>query len=363
MGMINRIELYKNFYENLSFNHNNIILKFTDEKEEYCSFYNSCSIFDASHFSIFKVSGKDAIDFLHRISTNDLINLKDYEFTTTLLLNEKGRLIDRIQILKFPDHLILFGSPGNYEKVERWVTKYAVLEDIKLNEEKDRFLYLILFGKKLDPFFTLLFGDQQKFESLEDSKIYKYFNEKFSCWIFKDRFLNQNSSIHILIELNEGLELINYIQNHLSFFDVKFIGVNAFEKIRIEQGLSLYPNEINDDFNPYEVNLIKYVSFTKGCYIGQEVIARLDTYDKVKRILKGFILQEDVQVTDKNIYTKDGNAVGLITSYCNSYKLNKLVGLCLVTKKLSDVELNSTYIVTDEAKIPIKIKDFPMVQL
>lgn len=363
MEIKSRVDLYKELYQNLIYNHNNTILRFADIEEEYNSFYNSASVYDASHYSIFRVTGKDSIDFLQRISTNDLINLQDFNFTTTLLLNEKGRLIDRLEILKFPDHLILIGSPDNHEKVERWIEKYAILEDIKVERLIEQFYYLILTGKKLSSFFTLLFGDQQKFENLEPKKIYRYFNEKFSCWIFLNSFVGESHGVGILFEKSDASEVINYIHNYLYMFNVKFVGNDAFNQIRIEQGLPIYPNEINDELNPYEVNLIKYVSFTKGCYIGQEVVARLETYDKVKRTLKGFIITDAIEIADKSIYDSNGIVVGTITSHGYSNKLKQIVGLCIVSKKLSQNELDQVYIIDNAEKVKIKIKDLPLINL
>ncbi len=61
---------------------------------------------------------------------------------------------------------------------------------------------------------------------------------------------------------------------------------------KIENGIPSDPNELNDLYNPHEAKLIDLVDFKKGCYIGQEVIARLDTYDKVQKHLVGLCFPE-----------------------------------------------------------------------
>ena len=61
----------------------------------------------------------------------------------------------------------------------------------------------------------------------------------------------------------------------------------------------LLPVKLNSDFNPHEARLLNAVDFKKGCYIGQEVIARLDTYDKVQRYLFGVIFLKPVDQNDK----------------------------------------------------------------
>ena len=95
--------------------------------------------------------------------------------------------------------------------------------------------------------------------------------------------------------------------------------------------MHLFPNEINDLTNPYEVELISNVSFTKGCYIGQEVIARLDTYDKIQRQLIILSSNEFSDNLQPDIYDAEQNVVGQFTSLSSFSK--SIFGLALVKKK------------------------------
>lgn len=359
--MKSRIDVYKELFSNLNLNHNKKILRFSDLKSEYKSFYEYASVYDASHSSIFFVTGKDAIDFLHRISTNDLLSLMDYSSKVTLFLNEKGRIIDKLKILKFPDHLILIGSPDNEEKIYRWIERYAVMDDVKVKPARDSYIYLKILGKKTEVFFTLLFGDQLK--NVEDGKIYKYISNEFQCWVYRDEIFTETSGYEIFCDEIYSEKLIKYIYENLDTFNCKFIGSDTYEIIRIEQGEPSFPNELNDAFNPYEVNLIKYVSFTKGCYIGQEVIARLDTYEKVKFSFTAFKLSKDYDFEDKLIYKKDLSAVGQLTSKTNSPALSSFVALGIYSKKLTEDELNQLFVKSGDELIKIEKINLPVVNL
>ena len=82
----------------------------------------------------------------------------------------------------------------------------------------------------------------------------------------------------------------------------------AYEIFRIKNGIPKFPNELNDEFNPHEVNLSCDVSPDKGCYIGQEVIARLQTYDKVQKKMKGLLIPSDMlPERDTEIINKEGD--------------------------------------------------------
>ena len=108
-------------------------------------------------------------------------------------------------------------------------------------------------------------------------------------------------------------------------------GEESYGIYRIEQGLPLAPNELNDVYNPQEAGLIDYVDFDKGCFIGQEVIARLQNYDKVQKRLTGLKFNEPIETNNGQITVEDnGKEVGTVTSYTFSYKLNSPIGLAYI---------------------------------
>jgi folate-binding protein YgfZ len=86
-----------------------------------------------------------------------------------------------------------------------------------------------------------------------------------------------------------------------------------FESYRIMCGIPAHPSELSLDFNPMEARLINLISFTKGCYIGQEVIARLDTYKKVQKQLVRFRLGALPNKLPVPCYSEQ-QEVGIITS-------------------------------------------------
>lgn len=361
MKQLERVEIYKEIFSNLSINHNQRILSFNDLRNEYQTFYKSAVVFDSSHSPIFTIKGKDVLDFFNRISTNDFSEMDEFSSITSLLLNEKGRIIDKIKLLNLKDEYLLIGSPDNFEKIFRWIQRYILSDDVSMQPAQDYYLYFKIMGNKSESFFTLLFGDQLK--DLEERKIYKYFGNTFSCFVVKDCVLENLIGYEIICESKFAESIIKYFYSNLNVFNCSFLGTNAFEIIRIEQGEPVFPNEINDSYNPYEVNLIKHVSFTKGCYIGQEVIARLDTYDKVRRNFSGFEVLDNLQVlSDTNIYNIEGSIVGELTSYVYSPKLERTIALGVISKKFCE-ENNDLLLNLNENKIKISLVKLPFIKI
>ena len=92
------------------------------------------------------------------------------------------------------------------------------------------------------------------------------------------------------------------------------IGAEAHETARIWTGVPDHGRELGDEYNPLEAGLVGSIDFTKGCYIGQEVIARLDSYHKVQKYLVRLVFGEDAVVSTGTILLEDGKPIGKVTS-------------------------------------------------
>lgn len=162
-----------------------------------------------------------------------------------------------------------------------------------------------------------------------------------------------------MVNSEDTISFVKYLYENRSAFDLKFIGDKSFNYFRIINGIPIAPNEINAKYNPHEINLIHEVSFKKGCYIGQEVIARLDTYDKVQKELKGVVFKTDQEIElPLTIFSNDGNEVGEVTSIEHGFD-NKIIGLALVRKKYMDTS-NDLFIKINDEKVGIIISEFPV---
>ena len=116
---------------------------------------------------------------------------------------------------------------------------------------------------------------------------------------------------------------------------------------RIEQGVPSHGSELTDAYNPLEAGLLKHISFNKGCYIGQEVVTRLDTYDKVQKHLVGISWNDhDVPAANATL-SHDGKKVGTLTSAVVSPRLDHGIGLAYVRKGRSQAVIELTLTLPD----------------
>ena len=308
-----------------------IIKYFSSPESEINSLNNGVGLVDLSANGILELRGKDVLDFLNRITTNSLKDLPKEGIGKTIFTTEKGRIIDTAAILNFDDYQILVCSGANKMKIKNWIEKYIIADDVKVLDTPGKYILFQLIGPQADSFITLICGNYVN--TIQANK-FKVVNGEGMIF-FTAKFIDEkgNPMYWVLADIQNGQNLVSYLNSNKGLFDFNLIGEEAWNSYRIEQGIPVAPNELNDQYNPHEVNLLDLVSFTKGCYIGQEVIARLDAYDKVQKQLTGIVFSEPVEINGQLLLYNDAYLeVGSVTSFAYSYKFKKYIGLGVVRK-------------------------------
>lgn len=246
---------------------------------------------------ILKAHGKDLIDFLNRMSANDLRKFPPGEFRKTVLTTDKGRIIDLINVLNFKNRSLIITSNNFEEKVKSHLDKYIIMDDVSLvKDDSENFQFTIFTNNSSEAakkYFDL---------GIEKNNIYEIGGDEF---LFSDNF--RIETLKIICKGNR----IEYYRN--LFSKLSELSGDEYEYLRITSGMPEGENEFNDNINPVECGLGQYISYTKGCYIGQEVIARLDSQGKIpKQMVK--INSDSLLENEGKIFSEDEKESGFISS-------------------------------------------------
>ena len=279
---------------------------FSEADEEYRAAVTGAALHDASYWGRLKATGADALDLLNRLSTNQVIDLSAGMAAPTVLTTDRGRIIDLLWVVNQGDHLLLLTSPGRQQTVIDWLDKYTIMEDLVVEDITGQTAMLALLGPLAASVAGIPAGGPEsgtRFSAREQR-----FGECETLVI--ERPLGKLPCFYLVAAEKDAPEL----WRHLAAAPVTAIGVEAFESIRVSLGVPAYGNELGEPYNPLEAGLIGSVDFAKGCYIGQEVIARLDSYHKVQKYLVSLRFDDDAQVTPGASLTQEGRVVGAVTS-------------------------------------------------
>ncbi len=297
--------------------------------QEFQAATSGVALIDHSLFGRLEVNGVDGLDLLHRLSTNDLLSLQPGQVVPTVLTTDKGRLVDYVKVARRQAGPLLVVSPNNEETVTHWIDRYCITEDVRLHcITNDTSMFTFLGPRSQGVASAIVGAELPPGMSIEAS-----IGQASIVAVFVETPRVQMS--HVLVENPVAKAVWTELSRKGEALGVLRMGFAAYETFRIVRGIPDIGREITSDFNPYEVGLRDSISMTKGCYLGQEVIARLDTYQKVKRKLVGILFAGSCPSAAPPIpLMAEGVEVGVMTS-CSPYPVKgRHVGLGVVRNDL-----------------------------
>ena len=310
--------------------------RYTSMEDEYASIRKYAGVFDLSHFGKLRLTGKEALDLLNRISTNDLNGLCPGMGKQSFFATEKGRVVDLCTIYAQQGSLLVLTSPNNADTVKKWIEKFIISEDVKVEDVTRNFPMFFVAGSSAADFMKEFAHSSYK-AFIDVGKMPRFnfirtFLGSHEVFLSRTNFVLTNGYL-LLVNPADTEEIWTSLFANARNYGAVPAGLETFEALRIENGLPLFPNELNEDVNPLEVNIIEAISGNKGCYVGQEIIARLQTYDKVRKRLVGLVSDSKMPRGAK-IYDAEAGSdieIGHVTSSVKSPGLNKEIALAYVS--------------------------------
>lgn len=280
-------------------------------EQEYWALRKNAAVRDVSFFGKVKITGKDAPNFLHRMISNDVQSLQPGKGVWSLFLDIKGHVQGDFKLYRFQDFMMMILQRHALEKVVKGLDRYVISEQLKMTDVSDEFGLFQIFGPNAAAVLQSkgvqsLPADELSFQSASINEV-------------EIQIIRMGTGYSILVPANSATDL-------LKFLDLQPIGQRAFNIFRIENGLPVLDLDFDDTNLPQESRLDKAISFNKGCYLGQEVIARLDAQGHVNKILIGLESEAELKPQQKLHFGE--KEVGKITSaaYSPLKKLNVAMG-------------------------------------
>jgi hypothetical protein len=291
---------------------------------EYAAALEGCAVADLSTFGRIEVTGTDRLDLLHRLSTNDLAGAQAGEVRSTAFLTDKGRIIDRVLLVIRESSVMMITSPGAEAVLTHWIRKYTITEDVSLAKVTDSTAMFCLLGPMIDSPILRLRGSHVP-------------GNRWVPWPAGERgallAMRTESRDRFALLLASSADA-EKVWGSVALPGVEGgcrpIGSIAYDAYRISRGIPARPGELAERHTPYDAGIREDISFTKGCYIGQEVVARLDTYQKVRRRLVGVAFRESAPGEPGQALLKGGVEVGELTSALKDRVMGKFLGLAVV---------------------------------
>jgi aminomethyltransferase len=280
------------------------------------------SLFDVSHMGRFEVKGSKAFDCLQTLVTNDISKLNENQALYSPICHDNGGIIDDLIVYMINrQKFLVVVNASNREKDLEWIVKHsksAVIENIS-----DKTALLALQGplakKVLAKAVIGVNLDQLKPFDIAVTNIFG-----IECIISRTGYTGEDG-FEIFFDSSE-IDIWDKLMQVGSRFNIKPAGLGARDTLRLEAGLMLYGNDINENITPLEVPLKWTVKFDKKEFIGKEALLT----QQINRKLVGFEILEKRIARHGNEVLMNGQKVGFVTSGSFSPTMKKSIGFCFV---------------------------------
>jgi folate-binding protein YgfZ len=243
--------------------------------------------------------GSDRKDFLERMSTNEVASLRPGEGCVTLLLERTGRLVDRLHMLERGEDCLLLGNAARAAAVVEWIRRYVIADDVTIEDVSAATHAVTVAGP--DAAEVLLErglpGDLPRWTHAQAGA--------------------GGSAVTVTRAEDVGgrcYHVLRPADAEDPLADVPEGTADEYDRWRVAAGLPAFGAEWDENTIPLEAGMTSAISFTKGCYLGQEVISRVTKHDRVKRSLVRLQVEGRDAPPPGTELTAEGAVVGRITS-------------------------------------------------
>jgi glycine cleavage system T protein len=324
-----------------------------DPTAEYAALRHAAGVIDRSMLGKVAVTGRDRQSFLQGMLSNDVKSLAPGQGAAAAFLDAHGKVTALLAVYALEERLLLELPPSLTEKTLQALDKFLISEKAVFEAADEAFAVLAVQGPRAQALLETLAG----------------------------RTLDLAPYHHIEAPIaGAPVRIINRAEGHVPGFHcwtatahgatlwraliaegVRPVGMEALNVLRVEAGIPWYGHDVDETTILPETRLEQLVSYTKGCYIGQEVVARVKYRGHVNRALSGLVLEGDRVPTPGAAVVADGKEVGRITSAVHSPALGKPIALGYIRRE--HFTPGSTVDVQDgDALIPARVAELPFVR-
>ena len=307
-------------------------VSFSGIMKEHQAVREHAGLFDVSHMGEIMVEGKGSLQFVQKITTNNVENLTPGKAQYTFMCNENGGTIDDFLIYMLDENkYMLVVNAANIEKDFSWISSHIEGEDVKIHNHSDECALLAVQGPNAPAILQkvtetdILTIKPFRFQSEVSIKGIKH-----PALISRTGYTGEDG-FEIYIHNDSAVELWQLLLETGKEQGIIPAGLGARDTLRFEAGLPLYGQELSETISPVEAGLTFAVKLNKAVpFIGQEALqAKMETGPELT--LVGLeLMDKGIARTGHEVFNEAGETIGTVTTGTKSPTLNKAIAFALI---------------------------------
>ena len=286
---------------------------------QYRAVRENAGVFNRSKRGKVRAEGADCLRFLHGMVTNTVESLAENEGNYAAITSARGQTLLDVWVHRLQECIYMETEPGLATKLIETLDRYLIADDVALSDESDAWAIFGVQGPAAYEMVDRVVGHIPA-DLPEHHTVVREFDGT-SIWITARSYTGE-PGFDLRIAQNDSL------RRALVTAGGTPIGWQVEEILRVEAGIPRYGAEIDESVVPLEAGLNHAVDFDKGCYIGQEVIAKMHFRGRPRRYLTGLI--GNTPVCGDIIV--DGKIVGRVTTCVKSLHFNRVIALAIIRR-------------------------------
>ena len=291
-------------------------------------------LFQLEQLSVVEIHGKDAGTIVHNLTTQAIRDLPEGDSTETFVTDVKGKMVGHVMVLRDKDCFRLIGPPGQSQGIAEHIDRYIIREDATVSVHDDEYCGLVFYTSLADEIVkdlpceketsietTVDRKDTSKSSNDHHRRAHRLVVQQISAWMIDVPWLTEttkqlpegiSSNAKLVLTPNTEKEsFLNWISSNYSCTVESEI---EFHRLRTFAGFPWFGIDLDHSNLPQEADRdAQTISFTKGCYLGQETIARLDAMGQVQKKLVRWRIEGHLPPLGATV-TADNKTVGRLTS-------------------------------------------------
>lgn len=334
------------------------VLHYGNAASEYRAVRTAAGMSDLSGRGKLRMTGADRQRFLHRVVTNDVEQLEAGVGVYACMLTPQGKIISDMTVHVREDDLLIDVEPGMAEVLRDTLDRYALMDDVEIADVTAQYGLIGVSGRRADDCIQHLAGPLAPLPpgahaEIELSGVHATVARTHRTGeLDYDIYVSAESADEIwkalLAGVGDGVPCVP-------------IGYETLEVLRVEAGIPRCTAELDDRIIPNEAVKERAVSFTKGCYIGQEPVVMMEHRGRPNRLLSGLVIEGETLPEHNALIRKDGKDAGWITTAVHGRAVDGIIALGFVRRRFRasggpgwplEVEVDGVPVRAEMAELP-----------
>lgn len=330
---------------------------YSSVEQEYQALQEGVGLIDRSYRGKIRIQGEDRAPWLQGLITQDVVRLPEGSGAEAALLNAQGHLLAEMRVFSLPGALLCDVSTARAGCVTEHLDRHLIMERAEIQDVTEELALLSLQGQLAALAIRAAFGN-------EAAQMPRWGARSVRCDGIQVILVRASQcgedGFDMFVPARKAARLFTALCLHAPEFAVTTVGWLALNQRRVEAGVPWWGAELDETVTPVAARMDAAINRDKGCYVGQEIIARLDARGQVNNLLAGLTLEGDrLPERGEELFAGE-RKIGRVTSAVRSPKLGRGVALGYLRREFTEAGTRVS-VRHGDGDQPARVTDLPFV--